>query len=54
MHEDSKGLPAVCPVCGKKLAAREIRGKVLRELCPSCQAKSARIKHGKIEKGKQP
>lgn len=53
VHEVSGGLPAACSICGKTLAARDIKGNVLRELCPSCQAKSARTKRGK-EKGQLP
>ncbi|HLA69584.1 MAG TPA: hypothetical protein VJN65_07760 [Bacteroidota bacterium] len=52
VHEVSNGLPAACSICGKTLTARDMKGNVLRELCPTCQAKSARTKRGKIEKGK--
>jgi len=46
VHEVSNGRPVACSLCGKMLAAREIRIDALRELCPACQAKSAWSKRG--------
>lgn len=47
-HAVSNGIPAVCPVCGKTIQGT--KKNVLRELCPSCQARSSRAKRRKMKK----
>lgn len=49
VYEVTRGFPVTCSMCGKTLAVREIQRNALRELCPACQAKSARSKRRGME-----
>lgn len=50
-HRLAVGDVTRCALCGKPMSARTLKNNALREVCPGCQAKLARVQHGTNQKG---